>query len=274
MDSLSCNKRNCTEILPAILAGAFEGTEQAMGNADYVSLSLATALQRSMDMAAHNMANASTAGYKAMQPLFEAVQPEGGDDMAVSYVEDRGGFMNDTQGALVASGNPLDVALSGPGWLSYQSEAGATAYGRDGRLTVNSDGQLATLSGAPVLNRGGAPINLPEALGQDITISEDGTITDGAGAVLGQIGIFRVADVNKLIPIGGGLYLHDGAGGGVAPDAETELAQGFIEQSNVQPVVEMTRLMDIQRAYERAAKLMSDSSDLTRQAIQRLGRVV
>jgi len=245
-----------------------------MGNADYVSLSLATALQRSMDMAAHNMANASTAGYKATQPLFEAVQPESENETAISYVEDRGSYLNPSQGALVATGNPLDVALSGAGWLAYQSEGGATAYGRDGRLTVNADGQLSTLSGAPVLNQGGAPITLPRALGQEITISGDGTITDAEGAVLGQIGIFRLPDVNQLMPIGGGLYLYNGAADGVGPEAETKLAQGFVEQSNVQPILEMTRLMDIQRAYERAAKLMSDSNDLTRQAIQRLGRVV
>lgn len=245
-----------------------------MSNADYVSLSLASALQRSMDMAANNMANASTAGYKTMQPLFEAVQPEGNDDGATSYVEDRGTYLDTSQGAFIATGNPLDIALSGPGWLSYQTDAGATAYGRDGRLTVNSDGQLSTLAGAPVLNPGGAPITLPQALGTDVTISRDGSITDAEGAVLGQIGIFRVPDVDTLVPIGNGLYLYGDAGAEIGPATETELAQGFIEQSNVRPVIELTRLMDIQRAYERAAKLMGDSNDLTRQAIQRLGRVV
>ncbi len=245
-----------------------------MGNSNYVSLSLATALQRSMDLAAHNMANASTAGYKAAQPLFEAVQPDGTSDTEISYVEDRGTYLNVSQGAMLATSNPLDLALSGPGWFSYEAGAGATAYGRDGRLTVNADGQLSTLAGAPILNQGGAPITLPQALGQEITISGDGTITDAEGTILGQIGIFRVPDVDKLVPIGGGLYLYGDAAGGMAPDTETQIAQGFIEQSNVQPIVEMTRLMDIQRAYERAAKLMSDSNDLTRQAIQRLGRVV
>jgi len=245
-----------------------------MANADYVSLSLATALQRSMDMAAHNMANASTAGYKTTHPLFEAVQPDGQDDEAISYVEDRGTYLNTSQGALVATGNPLDLALSGTGWLSYQTDAGATAYGRDGRLTINAEGQLTTLEGRPVLNPGGTPITLPQTLGQDIAISSDGTIADAEGGVLGQIGIVRVPDVGKLVPIGGGLYLYGEGGGNVTADADTTLSQGFVEQSNVQPIVEMTRLMDIQRAYERAAKLMTDSNDLTRQAIQRLGSVV
>ena len=245
-----------------------------MSNADYVSLSLASALQRSMDMSAHNMANASTAGYKTMQPLFEAVQPEGPEDAATSYVEDRGMYLDTSQGAFVATGNPLDLALSGSGWLSYQTDGGATAYGRDGRLTINADGQLSTLTGAPVLNQGGAPIALPQALGQDITISTDGSITDAEGAALGQIGIFRVPEADNLVPVGNGLYLYGDAGGDVTPATDTTISQGFIEQSNVQPVIELTRLMDIQRAYERAANLMSDSNDLTRQAIERLGSVV
>ncbi|TDE38881.1 flagellar basal-body rod protein FlgF [Antarcticimicrobium sediminis] len=245
-----------------------------MGNANYVSLSLATALERSMDLAAHNMANASTAGYKSTQPLFEAVQSDGTEDATISYVQDRGTFLNTSQGALVATGNPLDLALSGSGWLSYQTGAGATAYGRDGRLAVDANGQLSTLTGSPVLNPGGAPITLPQAAGQNISVSTDGTITDADGAILGQIGLFSLPDPNKLVPIGGGLYLYGDAGTNAAPDTETNIAQGFVEQSNVQPIVEMTHLMDIQRAYERATKLMNDSNDLTQRAIQRLGQVV
>ncbi|MGD9863427.1 MAG: flagellar hook-basal body complex protein [Pseudodonghicola sp.] len=246
-----------------------------MGNGNYVSLSLATALQHSIDLAAHNMANASTAGYKAMQPLFEAVEPEGElTETSVSYVQDNGTYIDQSQGALIATGNPLDLALSGPGWIGYETEGGNTAYGRDGRLTINADGQLATLSGAPVLNPSGVPITLPQALGQQIIITQDGDITDLEGTVLGQLGIFRMPDVNQMTPIGNGLYLIDGAAGEVTPDADTRISQGFIEQSNVQPIVEMTRLMDIQRAYERASKLMTDQNDLTKQAIQRLGRVV
>lgn len=246
-----------------------------MGNGNYVSLSLATALQRSMDLAAHNMANASTAGYKAMQPLFDSVEPEGEtSDLAISYVQDNGIYVDQSQGALIATGNPLDLALTGAGWIGYETESGTTAYGRDGRLTVNADGQLATLSGAPVLNPSGVPITLPQALGQQIIITQDGSITDLEGAVLGQIGIFQVPDVNQLTPMGNGLYLYDETAGEVTPETETQISQGFIEQSNVQPIIEMTRLMDIQRAYERAATLMTDQNELTQQAIQRLGRVV
>lgn len=247
-----------------------------MGNANYVSLSLATALQRSMDVAAHNMANASTAGFKASRPLFESVDPSGAadPDEAVNYVQDRGTYVDTSQGALIATGNPLDLAVSGGGWFGYQAEGGQTAYGRDGRLTIDADGQLATLAGAPIIDLNGSPVTLPSEVGQAITIARDGTITDSAGATLGQIGVFRIEDVDSMTAIGNGLYLTVGGAGQAVPDDGSQVVQGSVEQSNVQPVVELTRLMDIQRAYERAVKLMNDENELTRQAIQRLGRVV
>lgn len=247
-----------------------------MGNANYVSLSLATALQRSLDVSAHNMANASTAGFKATRPLFESVDPSGsGDaDTAVDYVVDRGKYVDTSQGAMIATGNPLDVAVSGSGWFGYQAAGGQTAYGRDGRLTINAGGQLSTLAGAPILDLNGSPVTLPSEIGQDITIARDGTVVDRDGATLGQIGVFRVPGVDSMTAIGNGLYLADPAAGAATHDVDGQVVQGFIEQSNVQPVVEMTRLMDIQRAYERAVKLMNDENELTRQAIQRLGRVV
>jgi flagellar basal-body rod protein FlgF len=246
-----------------------------MGTINYVSLSLATALERSLDLSAHNMANASTAGYKVSHPLLEAVEPTGsGDDSAVEYVKDYGNYVDTTQGAMLPTGNPLDVAVSGDAWLGYQTATGDTAYGRDGRLTIDTEGQLVTLAGAPVVDITGSTITLPSEVGQEVTIARDGTITDVTGATIGRLGLFNIPDVNALNPIGNGMFLlPDGA---EAAEASTTsgIAQGYIEQSNVKPVVEMIHLMDIQRAYERAVKLMNDENDLTKQAVERLGRVV
>ncbi|SHH78396.1 flagellar hook-basal body complex protein [Cognatishimia maritima] len=245
-----------------------------MGTTNYVSLSLATALERSLDLAAHNMANASTAGYKAQHPILEAVDPAntGDSTQAVNYVQDKGIFVDMAQGSLVPTGNPLDVAVNGDAFLGYEAPGGEIAYGRDGRLTVDPEGQLVTLGGSPVVDVSGAPITIPAEVGTSVTIALDGTITDQNGGVIGRIGLFKVDNPNQLAPIGNGLFLE---GGAVAEQTEeARLSQGYIEQSNVKPVVEMIHLMDIQRAYERAVKLMSDESELTKQAIQRLGRVV
>lgn len=247
-----------------------------MGTTSYVSISLATALQRSLDLAAHNMANASTAGYKAQHPLLESVDPTNSSDdtKAVSFVEDKGIYVDLSQGAMFQTGNSLDVAVNGPGWLGYQTEDGQVAYGRDGRMTVDTNGQLVNLAGNPVVDDAGAPIVIPQDVAHLVQIAEDGTIADQNGAPLGRIGLYNVPSFASATPLGNGLFLPHPEAQPPAPLENARMSQGFIEQSNVKPVVEMIHLMDIQRAYERAATLMTDDNELTKQAIQRLGRVV
>lgn len=246
-----------------------------METTTYVSISLATALERSLDIAAHNMANASTAGYKAQHPLMEATNLKGGDDTQnISYVQDKGIYVDLSQGSLVETGNSLDVAVNGQGWLAYQTEDGQTAYGRDGRFAVNNEGTLVTLAGNPVLDAGGAPINIPQEVAHLIQIAQDGTIADQNGTPFGQLGLFDVPNFAAATPLGAGLFLPNPQADAPTPLENGQFAQGYIEQSNVQPVMEMIHLMDIQRAYERASTLMTDDNDLTKQAIQRLGRVV
>lgn len=246
-----------------------------MGTTNYVSLSLATALQRSLDLAAHNMANASTAGFKTSHPILEAVDPtnSGNPTEAVNYVQDKGIYVDPSQGAMVATGNPLDIAVTGEAWFGYESPDGGVAYGRDGRLTLNNEGQLVTTGGSPIVDVSGTPLTVPQEAGTSVNIAIDGTVTDQNGGLIGQIGMFDVGNPSLLTPVGNGLF---NAPNGVNPEPTltSDMSQGFIEQSNVQPVVEMIHLMDIQRSYERAVKLMNDENELTKQAIQRLGRVV
>lgn len=245
-----------------------------MGTTNYVSISLATALERSLDLAAHNMANASTAGYKAQHPLLEAVDPSNSGDQtqAVNYVQDKGIFVDMTQGTMVPTGNPLDIAVNGDFFLGFEAPGGEVAYGRDGRLTVDANGLLVTMAGSPIVDISGSPITVPPETATSVTIATDGTITDQNGGIVGRIGLFSVDNPSILAPIGNGLSLAGAAQ--VEQTEEGRISQGYIEQSNVQPVVEMINLMDIQRAYERAVKLMNNDDELTKQAIQRLGRVL
>lgn len=247
-----------------------------MESVNYVSLSVASALRRSMDTTAHNIANASTFGYKSSQSLHEAVQQDGpaGPDESISYVRDNGTYVDTSQGALVQTNNPLDVSISGPGWFGFATEGGQVAYGRDGRFAVTTQGQMVTMSGVPVVDPNGAPINIPPEVAGELVIAQDGTLVSPEGDNLGQIGIFQVNSVNAMTAIGGGMFLPPVGAEAAGPDETSQLMQGYLEQSNVQPVIEMTRLVDIQRAYERAVKLMGEDNDLTKQLIQRLGRAV
>jgi flagellar basal-body rod protein FlgF len=243
-----------------------------MSNIGYVSLSQATALERSLNMTAHNLSNASTAGYKAIHPLFETVDDNsnGGD---ISYVVDRGSYLDLSGGALAPTGNPFDIALSGEGWFSFQLEGGKTGYSRHGQLVVDSDGQLKTSTGRPLLDAGGGPVTLPDDVGQDVIITTGGTITDPGGAVLGTIGVLTIEQGARMLPLGGGMYQLPENAAAPQQAEDPKIKQGFVENSNVEAVLEMTRLIDIQRAYENSVKLMNEDDNLTKTAIQRLGRV-
>ncbi|SFE86197.1 flagellar basal-body rod protein FlgF [Sulfitobacter brevis] len=243
-----------------------------MTNISYVSLSQATALERSLNMTAHNLANASTAGYKAIHPIYESVADQGGT-REISYVRDKGTYLDLADGALVPTGNPLDIALSGEGWMAFQLDNGDTGYSRHGRLIVDVDGQLKTAAGRPLLDAGGGPVTIPQDIGQDITITAGGTITDRSGAILGTIGVVGIPQSAQMQPLGGGMYQLPAGAGGPEQLANPTIKQGFVESSNVEAVLEMTRLIDIQRAYENSVKLMSQDDDLTKTAIQRMGTI-
>ena len=249
-----------------------------MDNSTYVALSLAQAMRQELDVTANNIANANTAGFKGEHIVFESYLHDraGVDaDQDISFVTDAGSFTDTRQGPMTQTGNPLDIALLGKGWLSYETAEGQIAYGRDGRFAVDQQGNLITMSGARVLDVGGGAIALPPDAG-DLTISRDGTISSINNGVIGQIGVFDLPDIQALVRIGNGLLTRS-EGAGPAPAQisalETEVVQGSIEGSNVEPVTEMTRLMEIQRAYERAVNLMSGEDELRRDTLRRLGQI-
>ncbi len=246
-----------------------------MSSANYVSLSSATVLERSLDSTANNIANMSTTGFKASRPLLDSLAFEGSGlgSEDISFVQDKGYYLDLSQGALTRTENTLDIAISGPDWFSYEGPDGGTAYGRDGRLVLTADGTLTTTTGAAILDVGGGRITLPADIGSQVIIARDGTIADQAGNALGRIGLFSVSNPNALNPIGGGLYKDPGPAG-VDAAQDSAVIQGFLEGSNVQATVEVTRLMDIQRAYERAIKVIDQSDELTRTAIQSISRSV
>ncbi|MFC2970505.1 flagellar basal-body rod protein FlgF [Acidimangrovimonas pyrenivorans] len=243
-----------------------------MDNSTYVSLSRAAALRRSLDVTANNMANANTVGFKAQRADFRTMvesQQTGAD--GTSYVLNRGSYLDGSQGQLTRTDNPLDVAISGNGWFAYATPTGQTAYGRDGRFSINQRGDLVTLTGAQVLDEGGAPIAIPADTGTQLQIASDGTITGPQGATIAKIGLFDVPGIADFKRIGAGMFVAPDGSNARSPAADSKISQGFVEESNVQPVIEMTRMMEIQRAYEQAMKIMDDENQLRQQTLSKLG---
>lgn len=245
-----------------------------MENSGYVALSRAAMMERATDITANNIANANTVGFRASQPLFESLVVDSGasgDVGRMTYSIETGTVSDLTPGALLATGNPLDVALPGAGWLAYQTPDGQLALGRDGQLVLNPQGELVTAGGDLVLDVGGTPISLP-ADGGGLTIAKDGTVTASDGAVLAQIGIFDEPGLAGWQHLRGSLLVPREGQVALSPALEPVLLQGHLEQSNVSPIEEMTRLIAQQRAYERSMNLATVSDDLRKETLGRIGR--
>jgi flagellar basal-body rod protein FlgF len=241
-------------------------------NAAYIGLSRQMTLRRELDIAANNIANADTTGFKVEQLLLgteiggrarnDAIRP------SASFVLDRGVGRDFSQGSLQQTGRDLDFAIDGEG-VFFKVQDGATeAYTRDGAFTISPEGELVTKGGLPVLGDGG-PIVIDPAQGP-ITVADDGNISQN-GIAIGQLGLARFDNLAVLSKEGDGLYRN--ASNAVPIDAAgAQVRQGMLEGSNVNPLVEITQLIEISRAYERASKMIENVTELSRRSVERLGK--
>ncbi|MCB5410861.1 flagellar hook basal-body protein [Pseudogemmobacter faecipullorum] len=245
-----------------------------MDTTAYLPLAAAAGLQRSLDVTAHNLANASTAGYRGQRLVFESLLAEAPTDRAppAAYGHDRLTYSDLSQGALTTTGNPLDLAIQGEGWFGYEAEDGQIALGRDGRLVIDAAGLLMTTAGRPVLDAGGGQIQLDPEAGPP-SIGRDGTISDAAGNNLGQIGLFTAEGVETWARLGESLFQpRNGQPVALEPAEAPVMIQGALEGSNINPVTEMVRLIGIQRSFDQVMKVTGNHDDLRRSTLQRLGQ--
>jgi flagellar basal-body rod protein FlgF len=251
-----------------------------MENALLIGLSRQSILERQLDVVANNIANVNTTGYKNDSSLFEEFLTSGahednfvGSDRRVSFVQDRGTFRDFSQGALEQTKNPLDLAIDGSAFLVVQTPAGER-YTRDGGLQLNNQGQLVTVAGNPVLGAGGPIVFQPTD--HDVNVTADGTITvvEGNGtadSIRGKLRLVSFTDAQKMLKEG--LNLYTAGEGSPQPDTKSVVRQGFIEKSNVNAVAEMSRMIEVTRAYSQIATLLQQQSDLHKTAIQQLADV-
>ena len=253
-----------------------------MENALLIGLSRQMVLERQMDVVANNVANLNTNGFKADNSLFEEyLMPVAREnrfnlaDRQVSFVNDRGTWRDQQQGGIQVTGNPLDVAIDGPGYLVVQTQGGER-YTRNGALQVNAQGQLVTADGLPVLGDNG-PITF-QPTDRNVAISSDGRVSVLEGtatnveSLRGTLRMARFANPQQLQKEGNNLF---SAPAGVAATADTtpRLLQGSIEKSNVNGVIEISRMIQISRAYQQTATLLQQQSDLHKNAIHELAQV-
>ena len=247
-----------------------------MDNSLLVSLSHQLASYRAMDVIANNIANVSTPGFKREAAKFEEfvtmMQPAEGQEglQPVSFVKDAGVMRDTNQGNLEQTGATYDVAIEGAGFFAVQTPAGMR-YTRDGHFSLDANGNLVTSQGYQVQGDGGAITITPND--GEISIAPDGTVSsvvNGVGNQLAKLKVVEFADPNALTKHGANLYASDQT---PTTPAVVSLRQGALEASNVQPVIEISHMIEVMRAYEATANLSKSQEDMMRQAVERLGQV-
>ena len=233
----------------------------------YVALSSQIALERRLTTIADNVANSGTVGFRATGVKFEDLVSGLGDN-AVSFASTGETFLSGVSGSLRETGNPLDFAVQGEAWFGIETPAG-TVMTRDGRFSMNDAGQLVTLQGFAVLDAGGAPMQLDPLGGMPVS-GADGSLRQN-GKLAGAIGLFEFKAGENFTRYGNSGVIPASEPQPVVDRLDAGIAQGFVEDSNVNPVLEMSRLIMVQRAFENTAALIRDSQSSMDNAIQTLG---
>ncbi|PKU26012.1 flagellar basal-body rod protein FlgF [Telmatospirillum siberiense] len=230
-----------------------------MENTSYVALSRQAALWRQMEVVANNLANANTPSYKTQQVMFSDYVVKSKTDTTpfgqkVSFVRDQGMLRDTREGPVTQTGAPLDVSIHGDGYFTIDTPAGQR-YTREGHFRLDENGMVVTASGYPVLQQSDTPIVLApnEA---EISIAGDGTLSSENG-VIGKMKVVTFDNDQQLRAAGDGTYQTT-----QTPNLadSPNVSQGMLEESNVQPVAEMTNMMTIMRNYESIQNLIDNEN--------------
>ena len=236
-----------------------------MENAGYIALSRQMTLRREMDVIANNMANLNTPAFKNQSMLFVEFLETSDSGEKTSFVQDIALVRNLTEGQMTATQNPLDLAISGEGYFAVETPVGPR-YTRNGVFQLNADGELVTSSGQRVLGEGGGPIALPPNSAK-VEITRDGTVSTEQGPA-GRLRLVRFEDEQAMVKLADGLYDADGQD--PLPVEDAEVVQGMIEGSNVQGIIELTKMIETVRHYSATGKMVNDEHERLRRAIQSL----
>ena len=238
-----------------------------MQTATYVALSRQSVLGRSMDVIANNLANMSTTGFKSEAPLFqEYLQPGPVKGQPISYVRAVGVVRDARSGELSSTGNPLDIGIDGDGYFQVNTADGPR-YTRNGRFQIDSGRNLVTAQGNQVLDPTGRPITIPQGA-TSISIGADGSIATETGPI-GKISLTSFANQQDLVASGNGLYATSAT---PIPDTVSTIHQGFLEASNVQPIIAMTQMLDVQRSYASVQSIIDGEDTRLKNAIDKLSK--
>jgi flagellar basal-body rod protein FlgF len=234
----------------------------------YIAISSQLALRTNMDIIANNMANMNTPAFKAERLIFieHLKQPTPNDKQ--SFVQDIGTMRDISEGPLQKTDNPFDLAISGEGYFTIETPLG-NRYTRHGRFQLDAESRLVTGQGNPVLDNGGSVINIPAGGGR-VEVSGDGTLSTSAGPIA-KFGLVKFEDEQRLNRSANNLYI---ATDGQEPqDVENpKIAQGMLEESNVQAISELNAMIKVHRSHQSLGRAIQQEHERQMKAITRISR--
>ena len=237
-----------------------------METSGYTTLTRQSGLLHEMQVIANNIANTATTGYRQEGLIFSEYVTGAEDAPSISMTRTSAHSTSMQQGALTQTGGSLDFAIEGPGFFLIQTAEGERLT-RAGSFSTSAEGTLVTPDGNPVLDAGGAPVFVPPGAA-GVSVSADGTIS-ADGRPLGQLGLVRPADPLDLIREAGVLFRFEGD---VEPAEDGKILQGFLENANVEPVLQLSRMIEVQRAYELGQSFLDAENDRVREALRAMTR--
>ncbi|MFZ5963533.1 flagellar hook-basal body complex protein [Thalassococcus sp. BH17M4-6] len=233
-----------------------------MESTTYTTLTRQSGLMREMQIIANNIANTATTGFRQEGLVFSEFVVPVEDNQSISMASARLRSTSMQQGTLTQTGGLLDVAIEGDGFFLIQTPEGEKLT-RAGAFSTNAAGDLVTPDGYPVLDLGGAPLFVPPDA-TDLAIAQDGTLST-QGHPIGQLGVMMPNDPTDLERQAGVMFRADG---GFAPVENPRVVQGFIEGSNVDPIGQIARMIQVQRAYEMGQSFLDAENERVRSALK------
>lgn len=242
----------------------------------YIAMTGASQITKAQAVNSNNLANATTNGFRADLESFSSLPVNGPGYNSRVYAVDEGQGVDLSHGTLKATGNPLDIAIKGDGWIAVQAADGSQAYTRAGNLQINGLGQLLTGAGHPVIGADGGPIALPPI--EKIDIGDDGTVSIRAQGQEAS----TIANVNRIELVNpdpekmykgrdGLMRVEEGID--VISDANVQIATGVLETSNVNAVESLVNMITLARQFEMQVKMMDTAkqNDQASAQLMRLG---
>jgi flagellar basal-body rod protein FlgF len=237
-----------------------------MENTGYTTLTRQAGLLREMQVVANNIANTATTGYRQEELIFaeHVKRTEGGPSLSMATANVRNTSM--LQGALTSTGGSLDFAIEGPGFFQIETPMGDRLT-RAGSFTLSAAGEMVTNDGFRVLDAGGAPVFVPPDA-KAVAVSRDGTLS-ADGRPLGKLGLVRPVVAHELIREDGVMFRAQGE---TEPVLDGQIVQGFLESANVDPIGQIARMVEVQRAYEMGQSFLDAENERIRTALKAFTR--